>query len=400
MKTSEAKDTQAKPVLKTSPDGRLAIIPLKSTEAVGAKINDYLVKWRKDRVKEGLVPNDNGYSRSSFLIEAATPRFGSGEGKGTIKESVRGDDLYVLVDVCNHSLTYRLAAYENIMSPDDHFQDLKRVIAAAGKKAHRINVIMPYLYEGRRLLRNGRESIDCAHAMQELASLGVENIITFEAHDPRVQNAIPLYGFESMSPTYQFLKAILRLDKNLILDDDHLMAVSPDEGGMRRAIYLANVLNVNMGMLYKRYDYTVSLPNGKHPVVAHEFLGPEVEGKDIIIIDDMISSGDKVLETADQLKRRGAKKIFICAAFGIFTNGLARFDDAYAKGMFDHLITTNLVYQPDELLQKEYYRGCDMSKYLALIIDTLNHDASLSSLLNPIDRIQKVLQKYKNGEAI
>ena len=399
MKASEAKDTQEKPVLNASPDGRLGIIPLKSTEAIGAKINEYLVRWRKDRVASGIVSGENGYARSSFLIEAQTPRFGSGEGKGSIKESVRGDDLYVLVDVCNHSLTYRLASYENIMSPDDHFQDLKRVIAAACGKAHRINVIMPYLYEGRRLLREGRESIDCASALQELAALGVENIITFDAHDPRAQNAIPLYGFESMSPSYQFLKNILRLDKTLKLDDDHLMVVSPDEGGMHRAIYLANVLGVNMGMLYKRRDYSI-LVDGKNPVVALEFLGSEVAGKDIIIIDDMISSGDKVLETAEALKKRGAAKIFICATFGIFTGGLARFDDAYSRKQFDHLITTNLVYQPDELLEKPYYRSCDMSKYLALIIDTLNHDASLSSLLNPVDRINRVLKKYRDGKAV
>ncbi|MGX8703806.1 MAG: ribose-phosphate diphosphokinase [bacterium] len=290
-------------------------------------------------------------------------------------------------------------AYENFMSPDDHFQDLKRVIAAACGKAHRVNVIMPYLYEGRRLLREGRESIDCASALQELAALGVENIITFDAHDPRAQNAIPLYGFESMSPSYQFLKNILRLDKNLKLDDDHLMVVSPDEGGMHRAIYLANVLGVNMGMLYKRHDYSTVI-NGKNPVVALEFLGSEVKDKDIIIIDDMISSGEKVLETADALKKRGAGKIFICATFGIFTGGLERFDDAYKKGLFDHLITTNLVYQPQELLVKPYYRSCDMSKYLALIIDTLNHDASLSLLLNPVDRINKVLKKYRDGKPV
>ena len=399
MKASEAKDTQAKPVLNASPDGRLGIIPLKSTESIGAKINEYLVHWRKDRVASGMVSGENGYARSSFLIEAQTPRFGSGEGKGSIKESVRGDDLYILVDVCNHSLTYRLAAYENYMSPDDHFQDLKRVIAAACGKAHRINVIMPYLYEGRRLLREGRESIDCASALQELAALGVENIITFDAHDPRAQNAIPLYGFESMSPSYQFLKNIMRLDKTLKLDDDHLMVVSPDEGGMHRAIYLANVLGVNMGMLYKRHDYS-TVVNGKNPVVALEFLGSEVKGKDIIIIDDMISSGEKVLETAEALKKRGAGKIFICATFGIFTGGLERFDDAYKKGLFDHLITTNLVYQPEDLLGKPYYRSCDMSKYLALIIDTLNHDASLSSLLNPVDRINKVLKKYRDGKPV
>ena len=392
-------DTQEKPVLNSSPDGRLGIVPLLSTMEIGRKVNEHLVSWRKQRVKDGLVSGANGYVRNSFIVNASTPRFGSGEAKGIIRETVRGDDLYILVDVCNYNITYNIAGFENVMSPDDHYQDLKRVIAAACGKAHRISVIMPYLYEGRQQIRNGRESLDCANVLQELVSLGVDNIITFDAHDPRVQNAIPLSGFESMSPTYQFIKNILRYNKGLKIDKDHLMSISPDQGGMSRAIYIANVLGINMGMLYKRFDYT-TVTNGVHPVIAHEFLGSDVEDKDIIIIDDMISSGDKVLETAQSLKRMKCGRIFICATFGIFTSGLARFDDAYKRHLFDMLITTNLVYQPEELLSRPYYVNCDMSKYLALVIDTLNHDASLSLLLDPVDRIHKVVDKYNKGEKV
>ena len=395
----DAADTQARPVLDTAPDGRLGIIPLKSTQEIGRKVNDYLVEWRNSRVKKGLVGGENGYARNSFIIQADTPRFGSGEAKGSIAESVRGDDLYILVDVCNYSLTYQIGGFSNAMSPDDHFQDLKRVIAAAGRKAHRINVIMPYLYEGRQMKRTGRESLDCANALQELTSMGVENIISFDAHDARVMNAVPLAGFETVSPSYQFIKSILRHEEGLVIDSAHMMSVSPDEGGMSRAIYIANVLGIDMGMFYKRRDYT-TLIDGANPIVAHEFLGTEVEGKDIIIIDDMISSGDAVLETAQLLKRKKANRIFICATFGMFTNGITRFDDAYKQGLFNRLITTNLVYQPEELLKRPYYTTCDMSKYVALIIDTLNHDASLSGLLNPIDRIKKVLKKYANHQKI
>ncbi len=391
--------TQEKPFNGASTYGKLGIIPLSSTKEIGAKVDAFLVEWRKERVESGIVENTNDYSLDSFIVEASTPRFGSGEGKGSIKQSVRGKDLYVLVDVCNYSLTYTMAGFENIMSPDDHYQDLKRVIASACGKAHRINVIMPYLYEGRQQLRSGRESLDSAHVLQELTELGVENIITFDAHEPRVMNSIPLAGFESMSPAYQFIKNILRKFDDLQLDNEHLMAISPDSGGMRRAIYLANVLGINMGMFYKRRDYTTVI-DGTNPVIAHEFLGTDVDGKDIIIIDDMISSGDKVLETAQLLKRKKARRIFICATFGIFTGGLGKFDSAYKNGIFDLLVTTNLVYQPEELREKSYYVCCDMSKYLALIIDTLNHDASLSALLDPVDRIHKVVKKYQAGEKI
>ncbi|MBP3878770.1 MAG: ribose-phosphate pyrophosphokinase [Lachnospiraceae bacterium] len=395
----ESDNTQERPFNGASTYGKLGIIPLMSTKEIGAKVDAFLVDWRKERVESGIVENTNDYSLDSFIVEASTPRFGSGEGKGTIKQSVRGKDLYILVDVCNYSLTYTMAGFENAMSPDDHYQDLKRVIAAACGKAHRINVIMPYLYEGRQQLRSGRESLDSAHVLQELTKLGVENIITFDAHEPRVMNSIPLAGFESMSPAYQFIKNILRKFDDLQLDNEHLMAISPDSGGMRRAIYLANVLGINMGMFYKRRDYTTVI-NGQNPVIAHEFLGTDVDGKDIIIIDDMISSGDKVIETAQLLKRKKARRIFICATFGIFTGGVGKFDTAYKNGVFDLLVTTNLVYQPDELRDRPYYVCCDMSKYLALIIDTLNHDASLSALLDPVDRIHKVVRKYQAGETI
>ena len=398
--TSDRTDTQAKPVFETIPEGRLALIPLRSMEAIGRKVDEYLVEWRTRRVNEGTVHSSgNGYVRDTFLVKADTPRFGSGEAKGMILESVRGDDLYVMVDVMNYSITYQMSGYENVMSPDDHFQDLKRVIAAACKKARRVNVIMPYLYEGRQIRPKGRESLDCSGALQELVELGVENIITFDAHDARVQNAIPLAGFEAVSPTYQFIKNVLRLAPDLKVDRDHLMVISPDEGGMTRAVYLANVLGIDMGMFYKRRDYT-KVVSGRNPVLAHEFLGSEVRGKDIIIIDDMISSGEGVLETAKLLKRKHSGRIFICATFGILTGGTAPFDQAYRQGYFDHLITTNLVYQPEELLKKPYYTSCDMSKFLALIIDTLNHDCSLSYLLNPIDRIKKVLAKHENGEKV
>ncbi|MDO5702053.1 MAG: ribose-phosphate pyrophosphokinase, partial [Lachnospiraceae bacterium] len=370
-------DTQEKPILNTIPEGRLALIALRSMEEIGKKVDSYLSEWRRDRVLKGQVSNSNGYFRDSYLVRADTPRFGSGEAKGSIRESVRGDDLYIMVDVMNYSLTYKMAGFDNIMSPDDHFQDLKRVIAAACRKARRVNVIMPYLYEGRQINQNSRESLDCSGALQELVDLGVENIITFDAHDARVQNAIPLAGFETVTPTYQFIKNVLRCAPDLTISSDRLMVVSPDEGGMSRAIYLANVLGIDMGMFYKRRDYK-TLVGGTNPIIAHEFLGSEVAGKDIIIIDDMISSGEGVLETATMLKKRKANRIFICVTFGVFTCGTAAFDAAYRKGLFDKLITTNLVYQSDELKEKPYYRCCDMSKYLALIIDSLNHDYSLS----------------------
>lgn len=380
--------------LATLPFGRLGLIPLKSCETLGDKVDQWLVKWRSERSHSELDSVAfEGYQRDSYKISASIPRFGSGEGKCTISESVRGDDLYLMVDVCNYSISYPIGQYTNFMSPDDHFQDLKRAIAAIGGKARRINVIMPYLYESRQSKRTGRESLDCATALQELISMGVENIITFDAHDARIQNATPLHGFETVQPSYQFIKALLNHEEGLRIDNEHFAIISPDEGSMSRAIYLANVLGVDMGMYYKRLDYSRFI-NGRHPLAAYEFLGPDVKGKDMILVDDMISSGDTILQTASLLKERGAGRIYICSTFGHFTDGLEKFDKAHAAGAFDKMLTTNLVYQTPELLAKPYYISCDMSKYIALIIDTLNHDLSVSYLLNPVDRIKKCVEKY------
>ncbi len=384
--------------LETIPVGSLGIIALKSCQQLSEKIDQYLVKWRTEREnehKDSLA--FSGYQRPSYLLGAKVPRFGSGEAKGVILESVRGSDLYLLVDVANYSLTYSLCGHENHMSPDDHYQDLKRIIAAVGGKARRITVIMPFLYESRQHKRTARESLDCALALQELVRMGVDNIITFDAHDPRVQNAIPLHGFETVQPAYQFIKGLLRNVKDLQIDADHMMVISPDEGGMSRAIYIANVLGLDMGMFYKRRDYT-KVVNGRNPIVAHEFLGTSVEGKDMIIIDDMISSGESVLEVAAALKERKAKNIFVFATFGLFTSGLDKFDKAYENGIITKVLTTNLVYQTPELLSRDWYINCDMSKYIAYIIDTLNHDSSISDLLNPNERIQNIVARYKTGE--
>ena len=386
--------------LENIPVGSLGIIAVDGCQELGNKVNDYLVKWRKESSHEHK--NDvvfTGYEKDNYLLDAKVPRFGSGEAKGVINESVRGKDLYLMVDVCNYSLTYSLSGHVNHMSPDDHFQNLKRVIAAVGGKARRLNVIMPFLYESRQHKRSSRESLDCALALQELVSMGVDNIITFDAHDPRVQNAIPLSGFETVRPTYQFIKGLLRTVPDLIIDSDHMMAISPDEGGTSRAVYLANVLGLDMGMFYKRRDYT-QIVDGRNPIVAHEFLGSSVEGKDVIIIDDMISSGDSIIDVATELKRRKAKRIFAAATFGLFTNGLDKFDKAYEEGIIHGILTTNLIYQTPELLSRPYYINCDLSKYIALLIDTLNHDGSISSILSPNERIQHVVQKYKNGEPI
>ena len=384
--------------LETIPVGSLGIIPLAGCSSLGEKVNNYLVKWREEREsehKESLA--FSGYMRPSYILDAKVPRFGSGEAKGLINESVRGMDLYLMVDVCNYSLTYSMNGYENHMSPDDHYQDLKRIIAAVGGKARRITVIMPFLYESRQHKRTGRESLDCAMALQELTAMGVDNIITFDAHDPRVQNAIPLHGFETIQPAYQFIKGLLRNVKGLTISADNMMIISPDEGGMGRAIYLANVLGLDMGMFYKRRDYT-KVVNGRNPIVAHEFLGSSVEGKDVIIVDDMISSGESVLEVAANLKSRKANRIFVCSSFGLFTNGLDRFDKAYKDGIIYRILTTNLIYQTPELLSREWYIDCDMSKYIAYIIDTLNHDTSISDLLVPNERIQNIVNRYKAGE--
>ena len=385
-------------IIETIPVGPLGLIPLKSCTGLGKKVDDYLVEWRRERESEHKSTIAfSGYQRDSYILEANTPRFGSGEGKGTIEESVRGDDLYIMVDVCNYSLTYSLFGMTNHMSPDDHFQDLKRIIAAAAGKARRINVIMPFLYESRQHKRSGRESLDCAMALQELVNMGVENIITFDAHAPRVQNAIPLYGFDNFMPTYQFVKTLFTHDKTTQIDKDHLMIISPDEGAMNRAVYLANNLGVDMGMFYKRRDYS-KVVNGRNPIVAHEFLGSSVEGKTVLIIDDMISSGESMLDTCKELKERKAAKAIVCCTFGLFTNGLEKFDEYYEKGYLDYVITTNLNYRPKELFDRKWYLEADMSKYTAAIINSLNHDRSISASLSPTDKIQKLVQRRHNGE--
>ncbi|MEE0183104.1 MAG: ribose-phosphate pyrophosphokinase [Lachnospira sp.] len=383
----------------TIPYGTLGIIPLKSCSAMGEKVDEYLVNWREQREHENQSNLAfSGYKRDSYVVSASTPRFGSGEGKGVLNDSVRGYDLYIMVDVCNYSIEYSLCGNTNHMSPDDHYADLKRVIAAAGGKARRINVIMPFLYESRQHKRSGRESLDCSLMLQELTAMGVENIITFDAHDPRVHNSIPLKGFESVSCTYQFIKYLLLGVDDLHIDSEHMMVISPDEGGMGRAVYFANVLGLDMGMFYKRRDYT-KIVNGRNPIVAHEFLGTNVEGKDVIIIDDMISSGESMIDVASELKKRGASRVFCATTFGLFTNGFDKFDEAYKKGIIDKILTTNLVYQPAELLSKPWYINVDMSKYMALLIDTLNHDSSISDLLNPVDRIQKRVKEYNERYA-
>ena len=382
----------------TIPVGPLGIIPLASCAEIGKEVDKYLVKWRQANTSEHKSNiTFSGYEKDSYIVDASVPRFGSGEAKAIINESVRGQDIYLIVDVCNWSLTYSLCGQTNHMSPDDHYQDLKRVIAAIAGKARRINVIMPFLYESRQHKRSARESLDCALALQELVSMGVDNIITFDAHDPRVQNAIPLNGFETVTPVYQMIKGLLNSVDDLQIDSDHLMVISPDEGATGRAIYLASVLGVDMGMFYKRRDYT-KIVNGKNPIVAHEFLGSDLNGKDAIIIDDMIASGDSMLDVAKQLKSRGAGRIFVFSTFGLFTSGLGRFDEAFEQSLISKICTTNTVYQTPELLSRDWYVSCDMSKYIALLIDTLNHDGSISGLLQPYERINAFVAKYKEKQ--
>ena len=381
-------------IVETIPAGSLGIIALESSKSLGEKVNDYLVKWRNTRESEHKSTIAfAGHQRESYLLNASCPRFGTGEAKGMIKESVRGTDLYLLVDITNHSLTYNIYGKTNHMSPDDHYQDLKRIIAAVGGKAKRITVIMPFLYEGRQHRRTSRESLDCALALQELTNMGVESIITFDAHDPRVQNAIPLKSLETVATTYQFIKTIIKNVPDVRIDADHMMVISPDEGGMSRAVYYANLLGLDMGMFYKRRDYT-RIVDGRNPIIAHEYLGSDLKGKDILIVDDMISSGESMLDVASELKRRKAGRIFVVTTFGLFTNGLEKFDEAYNQGLIYRVLTTNLIYQSPELLQRPYYISVDMSKYIALIIDTLNHDNSISGLLNPVERIQRIMKKH------
>lgn len=382
-------------------ESSLPVAPLKiaahaSCIDLGKKVNDYIVSFRQNTLTENHTsPLFRAYSTDNYLIDCDCPRFGTGESKGLLGESIRGKDLFVMVDVCNYSLTYTVSGHLNHMSPDDHYQDLKRIISAANGKAHRVNVIMPFLYESRQHKRTKRESLDCALALQELIDMGVSNIITFDAHDPRVQNSIPLHGFDSFNPPYQFMKALLRAEPDLIVDKDHLMIVSPDEGAMHRAVYFSNVLGVDMGMFYKRRDYS-TIVNGKNPIVAHEFLGDSVEGKDVVVIDDMISSGGSMLDVAKQLKERHAKRVFVCTTYGLFTDGLDKFDEYYEKGWLDRVITTNLNYRIPELLTRPYYIEANMSKYLASIIDIINHDVSVEKVRSSNEKIMSLMEKVNS----
>ncbi len=377
------------------PVGQLGIIGMKGCERLAGNADAYISQWRKDYHDELIEDVEFiGYSRPTYLVDYSCPRFASGESKGVINQSVRGFDLYVICDCFNYSVTYNMYGTPTAMSPDDHFADLKRIIAAVGHKARRVNVIMPMLYEGRQDKRSGRESLDCALMLQELHAMGIENIITFDAHDTRVSNAIPLCGFENIYPTYQFIKAILNNKRDLILDKSKLMVISPDTGAVGRSIYYANQLGVDMGLFYKRRDYS-TIVNGKNPIVAHEFLGDSVQGKDLIIVDDMIASGESCLDVAEKLKARGANRIFICATFGLFTNGGASFDRAFEAGVIDRVFTTNLIYTPPHLLARPWYVSVDLSKYIAYIIDALNHDRSISDLIDPAQRITRAIRIYK-----
>ncbi len=384
--------------INTIPVGPLGILPLSSCKDMGERIDSYITEWRRSRNTEykGNIAFA-GYEKDTFILKAEAPRFGSGEAKGLIKESVRGKDIFLLVDVTNSSIEYKMSGRPNRMSPDDHFQDLKRIIAAIGGKARRLTVIMPFLYESRQHRRTGRESLDCAMGLRELYDMGVENLITFDAHDPRVINAAPLNGFENIKPSYQFLKNLCRYEKDLKFDKDHLMMISPDEGALDRSVYFASVLGIDMGMFYKRRDYS-QVVNGSNPIVAHEYLGTDVAGKDVIVVDDMISSGGSMIDTSKDLKARGARRVFIFATFGLFTNGLEKFDEAYEQGLFNRVLTTNLIYQDPELLKKEYFIDVDMSKYMSYIIESLNHDVSISDLLDPSTKIKDLINRYEDGQ--
>jgi len=383
----------------TYPVGPLGLIAMPGTEELGQKINSWLKKWRDhaEETEPGDMRTTPGAERQDFLISVGCPRFGNGEAKGMIKESIRGYDMYILSDPGAYNITYDMFGREVPMSPDDHFANLKRIIAAMGGKAKRLTVIMPMLYEGRQHRRASRESLDCAMALQELENMGVANIVTFDAHDPRVQNAIPTTGFESVMPSYQIFKALLRNDKTLRIDKDHLMIVSPDEGAIDRNIFYASVLGLDMGLFYKRRDYT-RIVNGRNPIVAHEYLGSCVEGKDVFVADDMISSGESIIDLAKELKKRKANRIFAGCTFALFTNGLEAFDKAYREGIIDRVISTNLTYRNPELKNTEWFIEADMSKYIAYIIATLNHDRSLSKLLNPYDRIHGLIKRYENEQ--
>ncbi len=376
------------------PVAPLRLCVLESSHNLGREVNRHLVNYRHSI---NQPHHDTSafmeYVRDNYLLDFSLPRFGSGEGKCEIHETVRGKDLFILLDVTNHAMTYTMNGFTNHMSPDDHYQDLKRVIAAVAGKAHRINVIMPFLYEGRQHKRTSRESLDCAMMLEELASMGVSDIITFDAHDPSVQNSTPICGFDNFLPFYQFLQVLLNSESNLNIDKEHTVVISPDEGALDRAIYFASVMGVDTGMFYKRRDYT-TVKNGKNPIVSLEFLGDNIDGKDVIIVDDMISSGDSMLDTARQLKKMNAKRVFICCTFGLFTSGIKAFDAGYEQCLFDRIITTNLTYHDPELLKRPYHIEADMSKFIASIIDFMNHDVTLQSVITPTEKIREIIRRY------
>ncbi|MCR5108874.1 MAG: ribose-phosphate pyrophosphokinase [Lachnospiraceae bacterium] len=396
---SDAKTTSNNEILDSKiPVAPLRIICHESLKDFGNLVNGHLKDFRKvTNIQYKNSPEFQGYEPETFLVDFECSRFGSGEGKARLNESIRGKDIFILADVTNHSLTYKINGYENHMSPDDIYQDIKRIIAAIAGKAHRVTVVMPFLYESRQHKRNFRESLDCALALEELMNMGVSNVITFDAHDPRVQNSTPLNGFDNFLPPYQFIKSLIHYEKDLLLDKEHLIVISPDEGALDRAVYFAGVLGVNTGMFYKRRDYS-TVVNGKNPIVAHEFLGDDIDGKDVIVIDDMISSGGSMIDTARQLREMNAKRIFICCTFGLFTEGLKAFDEAYEKCYFDKIITTNLTYHPKEVSERPYYIEADMSKFLASIIDFSNHDMALSQVHTPTEKIKNILTRYNNRE--
>ncbi len=384
----------------TMPAAPLKIIVLPSISGFGNKVNDYLVEFRK-AVNQPYhdSPAFEGYRMDNYMINFDVPRFGSGEGKAILNETIRGKDVYIMTDVLNYSLTYKMHNFQNHYSPDDHYQDLKRVIASIAGKAHRITVIMPFMYESRQHKRSGRESLDCALMLEELANMGISRLITFDAHDPSIANAAPLCGFDNFTPFYQFMQALLHNVGDMKIDRDHMLIISPDEGALHRAVYFANVMGVDTGMFYKRRDYT-KVVDGKNPIVAHEFLGDNVEGKDVIVVDDMISSGGSMIDTARQLKKMKAKRVFVCCTFGIFTDGVESFDEAYKNGIIDKVVTTNLSYRRPELLTRPWYLEADMTKFMASIIDFSNHDVTMGHVITPTEKIKKILSTYNNTEGV
>ncbi len=391
---NEQPQNEAKHKFPTRPVAPLGVIAMSGCEEMGNRVNDYLMNWASAGAVDEKLHSFYGADANGFLLEARCPRFGTGEAKGMLLSSVRGYDLYIICDVNAYQCTYELYGHSIPMTPDEHYADLKRIIAAVSGKAYRVNVIMPLLYEGRQHRRTSRESMDCAVMLQELVSMGVSNIITFDAHDPRVQNAIPLHGFESIMPTYQMLKAMCKTYDDLHFDKNHMMVISPDEGAISRNIYYSSAMGLNMGMFYKRRDYT-RVVNGRNPIIAHEYLGDSVEGKDVFVADDMIASGESILDLAQNLKRRNAKRVFCGATFALFTAGTKAFEDAYRQGVIDHVFATNLTYTTPDAVSSDWFTRADMSKYMAFVIATLNHDQSLSYLLDPWNRIERLLSRYR-----